>query len=909
MSRHAPSPGDRLRGLGTRIRALFRSRATEQAMSTELAFHVDMETEQNIRRGMTPADARRAAERAFGGVGRVAEQVRETRKIAWLDDLVQDLRHAARSYARTPGFTLAAVAALSLGIGANAAVFAVVHSVVFAPLPYAESDRLVRLWEVNPAQGVDRGSLSPGTLVDLRGRGRSLDRIELFTERDFLVTYGGRTWESRAASVTSNMFELLGVRPVLGNPFELPESDSTAGRAVISHEMWMERFGGDPGVIGRRVDLDYRFSYRITAVMPPGFSYPVGASLWLGLDYPRSASAAARQRRYFEAVARLRPGHTIEQAAGELAGISRQMAAEHPASHAGWTLHLERLDRSIVGDTRTTLLVLLGLAGCVLLVACGNVATLAVARATARRHETAVRIALGAARRRLVRQWTAEGLLLALLGGLGGSVVAYWSMRILLSLAPLGIPRLDEVRFSGAVVAFVLALTFIAALLVGLAPALRAGETRPLDAMRTRTASASAFGVGRRAWLVGAQVALTMVLTVAAALLLRSFERLQSTDLGYRRHDILSAEVSVPLGRFARGPQRWSSRVQFFERLMAELAAVPGVRAVAGTTNIPLTGQIGSRSVWLVGAPGAHGRTPPTSAADQWKAGMQVVTPGFFEVMEIPVVRGRRFAATDRFSEQQLADTSEGRYSGVAIINEAMARRFWPDGDPIGQRIVLFDEMRVGSFREIVGVVRDVRAESVASPAEPVVFVPFAQHPLGELSLVLHTGLPPAQLVKPVTDRLAAFDPALSISNVRPLDDVVGAVLTPPRFTLMLVGSFAGLALVIAGVGIFGIVGFLVTRRTHEIGIRMALGAQSRTVLWLVLREGLRPVVLGAVIGCVGAAAAAHAMRALLYGLAPLDVISFVASGAVLLGAAVFAALLPARRAAHLDPLQSLRVE
>ena len=904
MSTTTPSLADRLRGLVKRLRSLVKAGTTEREMSTELAFHIDMETEQNIRRGMTPADARRAAERAFGGVGRVAEQVRETRKIGWLDDFVQDLRHAARSYVRTPGFTLAAVAALGLGIGANAAVFSVVHSVVLAPLPYAEPDRLVRLWEANPAQGVERGELSPGTLADLRGRSRSLERTELFTEREFLVTHGARTWEAHAVSVTAGMFELLGVRPMLGNGIT-PEE----GGFVISHEHWMRHFGGDPDVIGRMVDLDYRFKYRVTGVMPPGFAYPLGASVWLPLNYPTKVSATQRQNRYFSAVARLRPGHTSEQAARELTGISAQMAAEHPASNDGWTLQLERLDRTIVGDTRTTLFILLGLAACVLLVACGNVATLAVARATAREHETAVRIALGAGRRRLVRQWTAEGLLLALLGGAGGLAVAYWSTSVLLSLVPPGIPRLDEVRFGGVVVAFVLAITLVAALLVGLAPALRAGDARPLDAMRTRSGRMNAFGAGRRAWLVGAQVALTMVLTVAAALLLRSFERLQSTDLGYDRREILAAEVSVPFGRFQAPPHRWTSRVTFFERLLSDLGTIPGVRAVGGTTNVPLTGEMGSGSMWLVGALGAHGRTPPTSAADQWKAGMQAVTPEYFDVMGIPVLRGRRFAATDRFSEQQLMDTSAGKHAGVAIINEAMAARFWPDGDPIGQRIVLFDDFRAASHREIVGIVRDVRAESVGSPATPAVFLPFAQRPIGDLSLVLRTEIPPARLVAPVRDRLAAFDPAVSISNVRPLEDVVGSVLSPPRFTMLLVGSFAGLALIIAAVGIFGVVGFLVTRRTHEIGIRVALGARPQSVLWLVLRDGLRPVVLGGLVGCVGAIAVAHAMRALLYGVAPLDVVSFMAAGAVLLVSSVLAALLPARRAAGLDPLQALRAE
>ena len=885
-------------------------------MTAELAFHIDMETEQNIRRGMSPIDARNAAVRAFGGVGRVSEQVRTTRKIGWLDDLVQDLRHAARSYRRTPGFTLAAIAALSLGIGANAAVFTVVHAIVLAPLPYAEPDRLVHLWERNPTQGIERSALSRGTFVDLRNRARTLERVGLYSQRDFLLTSDGKTWEAQLASVSPSIFEMLGVRPVVGAVF--PSEDdpwaSGADQAVISHDLWVQRFGRDSSVIGRRIQFDMRFSYRIIGVMPPGFAFPAGTSIWTPMFHGTSVPVGQRQLRFGGALGQLRRGSTAEQAAQEAEAIASQLASEYPASNAGWTLELVPLDRAVVGDTRTTLLVVLGLALCVLLVACGNVATLAVARATARRHETAVRVALGAGRRRLLRQWTAEGLLLALLGGAGGLLVGYWITRFLLAVAPPGIPRLDEVRFSGAVLAFVVLVTVVAAILVGLAPAVRAGDNRPLDLMRGREGRA-AVNTRTREWLVGAQVALTMMLTVAEALLLRSYEKLQSTDLGYRRSDILSAEVRVPFGRF-RNPEgsavrtRYHEMVQFYTGMMAQVAALPGVLAVEGTSQVPLSEEPQSGTMWLADAGGARGSTPPTSAADQWEAVTQVVTPGYFDTMGIPIMRGRRFDPGDRFTEQQFVNLANERPPGVAIINEAMARRFWPDSDPIGQRVVIYNDMRAfAPYRTIVGVVRDVRSESVAAAASPTVFLPFAQYPSAGLSLVVRSGLGPAQLVKPVNDRLHAFDPAVTVVSTQPLDDVVAGVLSPPRFTLLLVGSFAILALVIAAVGIFGIVGYLVTRRTHEIGIRMALGAEPRSVLLLVLREGLRPVLLGAALGGIGAIAVAHAMRALLYGLAPLDAVSFATAGILLLVASILAALIPASRAAGLDPLGSLRVE
>ena len=880
-------------------------------MSAELAFHVDMETEKNIRDGMDPASARRAAVIAFGGVDRFTEEVRDVRNIGWIEDLVHDLRHAARGLRRAPGFAISAIAALSLGIGANTAVFSVVHAVVIARLPYAEPDRLLRVWEANPAQGIEQGPVSPGTFVDLRDRSRTLASLAMFGERDMLFTTENETWEARAAAISPAAFELLGTRPVLGHGFA-PEQPGTkwAGsykEFLISHDLWQRRFGGDPNIIGRSLRMDYRWTYTIAGVMPPGFSFPAGTDVWTPLTYGPTVARVERQFRYYGAIAKLAPGQTLDDARRETSALATQLQTEHPASNAGWTVSLAPLDRSIVGTTRPALLVILGLAVCVLLIACGNVATLSVARATARRHEIAVRIALGAGWRRLARQWAAEALLLATLGGVGGLLVGYWTNRALLALAPTDIPRLDEVTFGGAALAFVVVATALVALVVGLAPALRSRDARPLDAMRSRTTTGLG-GTRSREWLVGAQVALTFVLTVAAALLLRSFERLQGTDLGFRRHDVLSAEVRVPAGRFS-AERPWYQRIQYFDQLMAELEKLPGVRSVGGTSNVPLTGEVGSGSMWRTDAAGASGRKPPTSATDQWKAAIQLVTPRYFETVGIPLVRGRAFTASDRFSAESFTDPELPRPVGVAIVNEAMARRYWPNADPLGASIFLFDDQSNAAYRTVVGIIADARATSIDSAASPTVFLPFAQNSGRSLSLVLRSSLPPSQLVAPVTSRLRTFDPVISIAAVRPLDEVYGGALSRPRFNTMLVGSFAVLALAIAGVGVFGIVGFLVARRAPELGIRVALGARPRNVWWLVLSEGLRPVVLGGLVGMAGAVLVARGMRALLYDVAPMDAVSFVAAAAVLFSASIVAAAIPARRAAAVDPLRSLRTE
>ncbi|MDF2773170.1 MAG: hypothetical protein K0S86_2665 [Geminicoccaceae bacterium] len=904
-----PRFADRLRGVWRRTRALLSRRNADTELSRELAFHLEMETENNIQRGMDPASARRAAIVTFGGVSRFSEEVRDVRNIGWLDDLLQDLRHTVRGFRRSSGFTAAAVLALSLGIGANTAVFSVVYGVVIAPLPYADPDRLVRLWESNPAQGIERSTVSPGTFMDLRERTRTLENAALIGSRHFVVSDGTESWESRAAIVSPALFDMLGVRPVVGRVFPRETGRSKWGGSedeiVIGYRLWQQRFAGDPNVIGRAVRMDVRWTYTIAGVMPPGFTFPEATEIWTPLVYGRALSAAERQYRYYDAVAKLRPDVTVEQAVRDAAAIASQLEGEYPASNAGWSVQMAPLERTILGNTRPTLLVLLGLAACVLLIACSNVATLAVARATSRQHEASIRVALGAGRRRLLRQWAAEGLLLAALGGAGGLVVAYWSSRLLLALAPADIPRLGEVVFGGPALAFVLLATLVAGALVVLAPSPRARNTSPLDALRTRTGATGLSTIRTREWLVGAQVALTFVLIVASALLLRSFERLRATDVGFRRHDIVSAEFRVPGGRFT-GPSPWLDRVHYYDRLLAEVARLPGVRSVGGSTTIPLTGELSPGSLWRTDAPGAHGDQPPTSATDQWKAAIQLVTPRYFETMGIPLLRGRTFAESDRFT-RELTDLDLPRSPGVAVINEAMAKRFWPDGNPLGSTIRLLDDRDFAAYRTIVGVVRDIRAESMATPGAPTIFLPFAQHPGRSMSLVVRSDLPAAQLVSSLTDRLRAFDSTIGVASVRPLDAVVGDALVRPRFTMVLAGSFAVLALVIASVGVFGVVGFLVTRRTAEIGIRIALGAPPVSVLWLVLRDGLRPVVLGVAAGSLGAVAVAMGMRALLYELAPLDVVSFAASAVVLLVAAAVAAIRPARRAVGVDPLQSLR--
>src|SRR6185503_16137769 len=430
--------------------------------------------------------------------------------------------------------------------------------------------------------------------------------------------------------------------------------------------------------------------------------------IWTALSYGPSVTQAERQFRYYSVIGRLRAGHTIEEAARETAAIATQLESEYPASNKGWSVQVARLDRAIVGGARTALVLVFGLVFCVLLIACANVATLVLARAAARRHESAVRTALGASTGRLLRASAAEALLLALLGGAAGLLVGYWSSRLLLALAPPDIPRLDTVRFGGWVLVFPAAATVATALAIGVLPMLTRRDPATLDALRSRTMAGAQSGTRARAWLLGGQVALTFVLTVASLLLARSFARLRATDLGFTRANTYALDLRVPLGKFPSWPP-WVERIQYYDRLMDDLGRLPGVNAVVGTTNIPLTGELGSGSMWRTDAPGAHGSSPPSSAGDQWKAAIQIVTPGYLGTMRIPLLRGRSFDDSDRFPDEAFMDAKSPRPTGVAIVNETMARRFWPGIDPLGKSIVIFDDRSFAASRTIVGIARDVR--------------------------------------------------------------------------------------------------------------------------------------------------------------------------------------------------------
>ena len=828
--------------------------------------------------------------------------------------MLHDLRYAFRTLRRSPGFTVSVILALVLGIGANTAVFSIVYAVLLKPLPYAEPDRLVRLYERNPAHGIERGEVSPGTFVDWRTRSHTLESVAVFTWNRALWAFGDRSDIVTFSAVSPALFDVLEVTPVLGRTFrpeakqDRPFGDS--GEVVISFDLWQRRFSGSPSVLGRTVSVEGRFPLQIIGVMPRGFSFPDGVDAWGNLAFVRPIGTNQRQMRYYDAVARLAPNRTIADARTELSAISAQLAAEQPPSNAGWTAQIESLDEATTGGARTALLVLLGAAGGVLLIGCVNVANLLLARATARRREMAVRVALGAGTARLVRQSFTEVVLLAALGTVAGVLLGHWLTAVLVSLAPSDIPRLSGVGMNRTLLLFAATAGLASAAFIALMPALQVRRAEQHRGLKSDARVSTDRAARVRRVLIAAEMAIVILLLTGAMLLIRSFVKLRGVDLGFSAQHVLAVEMRWPTGRFNVPSRRpWFMVQQRVNGLIAAIESVPGVEAAGLVTDLPLAGDASGETLWRADAPGASGTKPPASAADQWQADLSVVTPGYFNALGIPIVRGRNFAQSDRLTEQELTDPDLPR-SGVAIINTAFASRYFPKEDPLGHRLVLRDDITFGASRTIVGIVADVRGRAVGEEGSPAVYLPHAEHPdVFRPTVVVRSTLPPDAIAAAIRERVRVFDPQLLVMRMRPMAEVVSGALARPRFNLLLVGGFALLALSLGAIGIYAVVAFVVAQRTREIGVRIALGARRRNVLMLVLGEGLATVVAGAVLGLGAAALATRALRTLVFGVTPLDPVSFALSPVVLVSVAALACLLPAVRATRVDPIVTLRDE
>ena len=861
----------------------------------ELRFHLEMRTRDYLEAGMSEDEARRAAERRLGDVEDVRREVgefeharwAEERRREWLSELRQDLRYGARTLLRAPTFTSMTVLTLALGIGATTAIFSLVYAVLLAPLPYPQPDRLVRIWETSP-QGATRNVVSSGNALDWQERARSFSVIGIHGQ-PFLVPLTGEDDPAQVvrAVVQPEVMRALDVTPALGRTF-VEEDAVEGGVALISHAVWQSRYGGDPGVIERRIVLNDA-TYTIVGVLPPGFAFPQeGVEFWIPI---RDAALDPEERtsHNYLVLARLAAGATVESAQAEMTALAGEIAREHPAPMTGWGVNVVPLHEDLTRNVEALFRVLLGSVVVVLLIACGNIANLLLARAVARQREVALRGALGAGRGRILRQLLTETLLLTALGGTGALVFAPVLLRALVSVAPGDIPLLERAVIDGRMLAFAAAAAIGSAVLFGLAPALRLARADLQSALRGGQGSSAAGHVRLRGGLLVGQVALSVLLLVGAGLFVRSFRALQTTELGFDPERLVLMEVNLPQARYPDRPEQ----VGFYDALLARARALPTVIDAAGTSQPP-----GSAS-GMTFSFAIEGRVASNPSGREDDETLHAITPGYFDVVGSRIVGGRGF--DERDTEDALP---------VVIINESLARKHWPEGGALGSRMAF----RVGEtpWREVVGVVGDARLESPDVEPEPAIFIPFAQKTwpwLTWTTVVARTraGADPLAVTSGLRSALLELDPALPPQSLGTVEAAFRRNTARRTFAMSLVTGFGVLALVLSVVGLYGLVSYSVARQRREIGVRIALGAHSGDVVGRVLKSSLGLTLLGAAGGVAVAAAASRVIDGLLYGVSALDAPTYVVTVAVVGLVALATAALPARRAARTDPIGALK--
>jgi len=796
--------------------------------------------------------------------------------------VLQDVRYALRSLRRHPVFAFTAILTLALGIGANTAIFSAVYGVLLRPLPYPEPDRLLTIWGHHASIGRETASLPD--FLDWR-QARSFSGMAAWANATYTVTGTGEPQVVTGAQVTPNYFRVLGVTVPQGRDFRDEEERGGARVAVLSQGYWQRAYGGRPDVVGRQITLSGA-PYTIVGVGARGLALPEDVDIWAPLQID---TTLGRRNDFLQVIGRLAPGVSPEAAGVELATIARRLESEYPNSNAGWGVELIGLQERMVGEIRPALLVFMGAVGLVLLIVCANVANLMLARVAAREREVTIRAALGASRRRLVRQLLTESVLLALAGGVLGLGLAVWGVSALRNLDPGTLPRLDEVRLDGGALAFALVLSLGTGLLFGVIPALRVlgFDLRGGLAEGGRALSGTRSGTRTRTALVLAEVALASVLLVGAALLLRSFVGLQRVDPGFTTHGILTARVTLPRARYD-DPAR---QVAFADALLEHARALPGVSGAALSTSAPVDDGL---SYWAIALAGEQ--PPPEVVQD---AVVYRTSAEFFQTFGLPLIRGRLFASSDR-----------GESTPVAIVSQSLAQRYWPGRDPVGSRLTFGNPTdSTSTWMTVVGVVGDVRQEGAVSPAYPQIYVPFAQVSGRSMVVALRTGQDPLALVPSLKQALASVDPNLALSRVTTMEQRVAGTLARPRVNALLLAAFAATALILAALGIYGVIAYSVVQRTREMGIRIALGARAKDVLGLVMRQGLAPVLIGLAIGLAAAAVGSRVLRSLLYGVAATDLATYAAVAAFLAAVAAAASYVPARRAARSDPMTALRTE
>jgi len=889
-----------------RLRSLRLSPERENEIADELSQHLEDQYEQAVSRGATEEEAQEAVltefkqtdvlARSLKGVERPVPQnpiqMGTERKRNMFADLSQDVRYGARMLFKNPAFTAIAVLALALGIGANSAIFSVVNTLLLRPLPYNNPEQLVVIWENATHLGFPKNTPSPANFLDWQKQATLFEGMAAFSERSFNLTGAGEPERLDGRRVSANLFNLLGVKPILGRNL-VPDEDKPGTKvALLNETLWKRRFGSDPGVIGRSISLNGE-PYAIVGVLPSSVRLPAFGNwrdqVWVPLAFP-AEEAAARGNHFLEIIGRMKPGVTVPQARAEMETIAARLAQQYPEHNTRIGAVVNPLHEEIVGDMKPALLILLGAVAFVLLIACANVANLLLARAAARHKEIALRLALGADRARLTKQLLVESVMLSTLGGIVGLLLAYAGLRILTRFIPPDVAHAEMISIDGRVMVFTLIVAVVTGLIFGLAPASQAARSNINDTLKEggRDSGAGPRGKRLRSALVIAEVAVSFVLLIGAGLLINSFMHLRNLDPGFRADHLLALKVDLSETKYPDTPRR----VAFFDEVVRHVQALPGVKSVAIAGNLPFTYNGDSGPIGVEGIPDP----PPDQHPDVI---YRAIGPNYFSTMGIPLVRGRDF------NEQDNVDTDL-----KVIVSEKTVRQYWPNADPIGKRLKMGSTTVEGPWRTVVGVVKDVRQNDFI--AEPKMQMYFTYRQLRSLmpnALIVRTAVDPLSLGTSVRNAIWAVDKDQTVANVDSMEHIVAGSVARQRFSMLLLTIFAGVALVLAAVGIYGVMSYSVAQQTREIGIRMALGASKGDVLKLAMGQGLRLVLIGVVLGLGAAFVLTRLMASLLFGISATDPATFGAISLFLVAVAMLASYIPSARAMKVDPMEALRYQ
>jgi predicted permease len=860
-------------------------------LDKDIREHIARETQDNIERGMLPEEAYYAAKRKFGNVTRVKEDTREVWSFVWLEQLLEDIRFGVRMLRKSPGFTAVAVLTLALGIGANTYIFSIVDALLLRPLEFPDPARVVALWERLPASGVERNELSPANFLDWKAQNHVFDHIAAESWWDANLGGVEHPEHLHGFLVTPDYFAALEAQPMLGRAFL--EEEGAPGKdhvAILSYALWRDHFAADPSIAGKTVLLD-GIGFTVVGVMNREFNYPSGAQVWGALSFT-PPTAANRGSHYLHGVAHLAAGVTRGQAQAEMSAIASRLEQQYPLMNTGRDAHVMPLMVSEAGEARAPLVVMLAAVGLVLLIACANISNLLLARASSRQRETAIRSALGATRRRLIRQWLVESALLGWLGGGVGVLFAYLCLgahviRIPAEFARI-IPGWDKIAINTPVLLFTTAVSLGTGLLFGFLPALAASRLNVNDTLKEGAPSA---GVGRRRGLlrnvlIVSEVALSLALLASAGLMMKSFVRLEHVSPGFNPDRMLTMFVALPDAKYKSDPQT----VSFYEQLIERVQNVPGVQNAAVANLIPLSKMNETWSIRI------EGRPEPKPGQDP-DASYRTVSNSYFRTMQIPVLRGREFSSED---------SAKGQL--VVVVNEAFAARYWPGEDALGKRMRLNGPPEKEPWRTVVAVVGNIKNQ-LDVPAPPEMYFPLRQQTENTMALVVRTSSDPRIMEESVRAQVSALDRDQPVFDIRTMDDLRSLSVIPQRIGGTLMAAFAGFALVLAAIGLFGVIAYAVSERTHEIGIRMALGAKPREVFRLVVGQGMTLALIGLLVGLPLALGMGRAVAGLLYGVAPNDFPTFAGVVILLALVALAACYIPARRAMRVDPIIALRYE